>query len=455
MKKSLDKHIHIVAVIVFLLTFITLLVVYGVCYTPDSYGYMDMSITREPMYPLLLAVFRGIFGIKIYIIIVVMAQILLAIYAVFSFCKNITKRFNIKGKYIVCVYFLMYVYYFMALPLYIIIKLDSSLVTAPLAILTEGITYSLYLLYIKSLILAGCDKDCKNLSIALCYAVLMSLTRAGLMPAIIATVIVGLYIAITSNSKLKKTITVFIAGAFAFGFIFVFENLYFLTCHGRLMTHTYGQVTAFSNIMYTSDESDKNKFEDENLKETFVDTYKEMYENGYGYNVEPDLNLIERGMDIEKSHDYIKFTAFGNAIYKEYGKLNITDEVEKSIYSDKIARKLSKVLIKTHIWRWLEGYISLCIQGYIRTVAYAPQSILMRIFTLVITILYFAGLFLFRKNKDVLIYLLITLISILGIVLSTSLVIMCMTRYMVYNFVVFYTGFIIMWCNRKDRIAMK
>ena len=455
MRKSLDEHIHIAAVILFSLTFIILLVVYGVCYTPDSYGYMDMSITREPIYPLFLMAVRAILGIKYYTTIAVILQVLLAVYAVFSFCKNITKRFNITGRYIVCVYFLLYVYYFMALPLYIIIKLDSSLVTAPLAILTEGITYSLYLLYIKSLILAGCDKDCKNLSIALCYAVLMSLTRAGLMPAIIATVIVGLYIAITSNSKLKKTITVFIAGAFAFGFIFVFENLYFLTCHGRLMTHTYGQVTTFSNIMYTSDESDKNKLEDENLKETFVDTYKEMYENGYGYNVEPDLNLIERGMDIEKAHDYIKFTAFGNAIYKEYGKLNITDEVEKSIYSDKIARKLSKVLIKTHIGRWLEGYISLCIQGYIRTVAYAPQSILMRIFTLVITILYFAGLFLFRKNKDVLIYLLITLISILGIVLSTSLVIMCMTRYMVYNFVVFYTGFIIMWCNRKDRIAMK
>ena len=455
MRKSLDEHIHIAAVIVFSLTFIILLVVYGVCYTPDSYGYMDMSITREPIYPLFLVAVRAILGVKYYTTIAVILQVLLAVYAVFSFCKNITKRFNITGRYIVCVYFLLYVYYFMALPLYIIIKLDSLLVTAPLAILTEGITYSLYLLHIKSLILAGCDKDCKNLSIALCYAVLMSLTRAGLMPAIIATVIVGLYIAITSNSKLKKTITVFIAGAFAFGFIFVFENLYFLTCHGRLMTHTYGQVTAFSNIMYTSDESDKNKFEDENLKETFVDTYKEMYENGYGYNVEPDLNLIERGMDIEKAHDYIKFTAFGNAIYKEYGKLNITDEVEKSIYSDKIARKLSKVLIKTHIGRWLEGYISLCIQGYIRTVAYAPQSILMRIFTLVITILYFAGLFLFRKNKDVLIYLLITLISILGIVLSTSLVIMCMTRYMVYNFVVFYTGFIIMLCNRKDRIAMK
>ena len=262
MENNKGKYIHIFGVTVFSLTFIILLVIYGVCYTPDSYGYMAMDIIREPLYPLFLAILRKIFGEGIYPILAVILQILLAIYAVFSFCKNITKRFNIKGKYIVCVYFLMYIYYFMALPLYIIIKLDSLLVTAPLAILTEGITYSLYLLYIKSLILAGCDKDCKNLSIALCYAVLMSLTRAGLMPAIIATVIVGLYIAITSNSKLKKTITVFIAGAFAFGFIFVFENLYFLTCHGRLMTHTYGQVTAFSNIMYTSDESDKNKFED-------------------------------------------------------------------------------------------------------------------------------------------------------------------------------------------------
>lgn len=455
MRKSLDKHIHIAAVIVFSLTFIILVVAYGVCYTPDSYGYMEMNISREPIYPLFLMIIRSIFGVEHYAIIAVILQIVLAVDAIFSFCKSITKRFNINGKYIVCVYFLLYVYYFMALPLYIIIKLDSPLVTAPLAILTEGVTYSLYLLYIKSLILAGCDRNFKNLSIAILYACLMSLTRAGLMPTIVATVIVGLYIAITGNRKLKRTITVIIAGVFVFVFIFVFENVYFLICHGKFMTHTYGPVTTLSNIIYTSDEADENEFEDGNLRDIFAGTYKEMHDNGYGYNVEPSLNLIGRGLDIEKSHDYIKFTAFGKTIGKEYDRLNLTSEMERSIYSDNIARKLSKELIKDHFGRWLEGYISLCIQGYIRTVAYAPQSSLMRIFTLVITILYFVGLFLFRKNKDVTIYLLITILSILGIVLSTSLVIMCMTRYMVYNFVVFYSGFIIMWCNRNDRIAMK
>lgn len=455
MRKSLDKHIHIAAVIVFSLTFIILVVAYGVCYTPDSYGYMEMNISREPIYPLFLMINRSIFGVKYYTTMVVILQIVLAVNAIFSFCKSITKRFNINGKYIVCVYFLLYVYYFMALPLYIIIKLDSPLVTAPLAILTEGVTYSLYLLYIKSLILAGCDRNFKNLSIAIIYACLMSLTRAGLMPTIVATVIVGLYIAITGNRKLKRTITVIIAGVFVFVFIFVFENVYFLICHGKFMTHTYGPVTTLSNIIYTSDEADENEFEDGNLRDIFAGTYKEMHDNGYGYNVEPSLNLIGRGLDIEKSHDYIKFTAFGKTIGKEYDRLNLTSEMERSIYSDNIASKLSKELIKDHFGRWLEGYISLCIQGYIRTVAYAPQSSLMRIFTLVITILYFVGLFLFRKNKDVTIYLLITILSILGIVLSTSLVIMCMTRYMVYNFVVFYSGFIIMWCNRNDRIAMK
>ena len=455
MGKILNKNIHFMATAIFSLTFIILLAVFGVCFTPDSYGYVDMNISREPIYPLFLMANRAVFGDKYYTTIIVILQIVLAVYTVFFFCKSITKRFNINGRYIVCVYLLLYVYYFMALPLYIIIKLDSPLVTAPLAILTEGVTYSLYLLYIKSLILAGCDKNFKNLFIALCYACIMSLTRAGLMPAIVVTVIVGLYIAITGNRKLKRTITVIIAGVFAFIFILVFENLYFLTCHGRWMTHTYRLVTTLSNIMYTSDETDENEFEDEKLKEIFSDTYKEMHENGYGYNIEPSLNLIGRGLDIERSHDYIKFTAFGKAIGKECNRLNLTSEMERSIYSDNIARKLSKVLIKDHFGRWLEGYISLCIQGYIRTVAYAPQSSLMRVFTLVITILYFVGLFLFRKNKDVAIYLLITILSILGIVLSTSLVIMCMTRYMVYNFVVFYTGLIIMWCNRKDRIAMK
>lgn len=455
MGKILNKHIHLIAIAIFSLTFIILFNVFGICFTPDSYGYVDMNLSREPIYPLFLMIIRSIFGVEHYAIIAVILQIVLAVNAIFSFCKSITKRFNINGKYIVCVYFLLYVYYFMALPLYIIIKLDSPLVTAPLAILTEGVTYSLYLLYIKSLILAGCDRNFKNLSIAILYACLMSLTRAGLMPTIVATVIVGLYIAITGNRKLKRTITVIIAGVFAFVFIFVFENVYFLICHGKFMTHTYGPVTTLSNIMYTSDEADENEFEDEKLKEIFSDTYKEMHENGYGYNIEPSLNLIGRGLDIERSHDYIKFTAFGKAIGKECNRLNLTSEMERSIYSDNIARKLSKVLIKDHFGRWIEGYISLCIQGYIRTVAYAPQSSLMRIFTLVITILYFVGLFLFRKNKDVTIYLLITILSILGIVLSTSLVIMCMTRYMVYNFVVFYSGFIIMWCNRDDRIAMK
>lgn len=452
MKNNKEKNIHIFGVTVFSLTFIILLVIYGVCYTPDSYGYMAMDIIREPLYPLFLAILRKIFGEGIYPILVVILQILLAIYAVFSFCKNITKRFNIKGKYIGCVYFLMYIYYFMALPLYIIIRLDSPLVTAPLAILTEGVTYSLYLLYIKSLILAGCDKDYKNLSIAMGYACFMSLIRAGLMSTIIATVVVGIYISITGKNKIKKSMTVVGASILTFAFIFIFENVYFLVAHKHLMTHTYGAVTTLSNIMYTADETDKDKIEDESLKEIFTATYKEMNENGCGYNVEPYLNLIERGIHIEKSHDFIKFTPFETAINKKYTELNITNEIEKSVYRDNIARKLSKILIKEHIGRWLEGYISLCIQGYIRTVAYAPQSFLMRIFTCMMTILYIVGLVLFRKNKDVITYLLITVLSIFGIVLSTSLVIMCMTRYMVYNFVIFYTGFIIMWCNRKERL---
>ena len=170
MGKILNKHIHLIAIAIFSLTFIILFNVFGICFTPDSYGYVDMNLSREPIYPLFLMIIRSIFGVEHYAIIVVILQIVLAVNAIFSFCKSITKRFNINGKYIVCVYFLLYVYYFMALPLYIIIKLDSPLVTAPLAILTEGVTYSLYLLYIKSLILAGCDRNFKNLSIAILYA---------------------------------------------------------------------------------------------------------------------------------------------------------------------------------------------------------------------------------------------------------------------------------------------
>lgn len=451
--KNINKNIHISAIAIFSVTFIVLFIIYGICYTPDSYGYMDMSISREPLYPLFLAALRAIFGTKIYTTIVVILQMILAVYAIFAFCKNITNRFSIKGIYIVSVYILLYAYYFMALPLYIVIKLDSPLVTMPLAILTEGIAYSLYLLYAKSLILAGCDKDYKNWFIAMVYACTMSLTRAGLMPTIIAAVIVGIYISVTDKNKIKRTLIVISTGLLAFIFIFALENIYFKATKGRFMTHTYGPVTTLSNIIYTADETDKDEFEDESLREIFTKTYEAMKENGWTYNSKPRLNLIERGRHIEECHDNIKFRAFGEAMAEQYKKLGITDEIEWAFYGDKVAGGINKILIKKHIGRWLEGYVSLCIWGYIRTVAYAPQSFVMRLFTGIITIIFLLGLFLYRKNKDITTYLLIVLLSILGIVMSTSLVIMCMTRYMVYNFALFYTGIIIMWSNRKKIIT--
>ena len=444
-----EKYIHIFAVTVFLLTFVSLFIIYGICYTPDSYGYIAMNLIREPLYPLFLATLRKIFGEGFYPKIAVILQILLAVYAVFSFCKNITKRFNIRGFYTVSVYFLLYVYYFMALPLYIIIKLDSPLVTMPLAILTEGVAYSIYLLYLKSLILAGCDKDFKNLFMAMGYAGVMSLIRAGLMSTIIAVIIVGLYISITGSAKVKQTLMVVASGIFVFVFIFAFENVYFLVSQGRMMTHTYGAVTSLSNIMYTADKSDTDKFEDENLRKMFEKTYEEMVSNGLCYNAKPNLNLIDRGLHIEQSHDFIKFSAFESAMQEKYIELNITDEIEKNIYRDNVAKKIGRIVIREHIGRWLEGYVSLCIQGYIRTVAYAPQSLIMRIFTCIITVVFAVGLFINRRNKSVITCSLITLLSIVGVVSSTSLVIMCMTRYMVYNLVMFYTCIIIMWCNRK------
>lgn len=63
MKILKNNHLHIVGVTVLLLTFIILFAVYGVTYAPDSVGYMEMSICREPLYPLFLAMIRAIFSV--------------------------------------------------------------------------------------------------------------------------------------------------------------------------------------------------------------------------------------------------------------------------------------------------------------------------------------------------------------------------------------------------------
>jgi hypothetical protein len=105
-------------------------------------------------------------------------------------------------------------------------------------------------------------------------------------------------------------------------------------------------------------------------------------------------------------------------------------------------------LLPDNFETWFVDYIALCLLGFIDSIAARPLSLFMQMYALFAYMLAFGGIIYFRKNKRVAVCMCVVLLSILSNVCAVSLVIMPISRYMLYNFPLFYTAFLIMWCNR-------
>ena len=124
--------------------------------SPDSETYINMDISREPVYPIFLAMVRGVFG-EGYLMAVVILQSLLAAYAAYKITVTFQEIFELK--------------YFLYVPIlllqYAISMLNRFIALRGAAysncIQTEGISVSLWTLWVCCLIQIVCKKSRKNL----------------------------------------------------------------------------------------------------------------------------------------------------------------------------------------------------------------------------------------------------------------------------------------------------
>ena len=107
----------------------------------DSSSYIDMSLTREFLYPTLLFVFQNLSGEK-YLLYVVILQSLIAAFAAWKIAINFRRRFSL-GYFTSTIVFVIPV--FVSLLNRFVARRGSMYSNS---ILTEGLTISLFLLFI-------------------------------------------------------------------------------------------------------------------------------------------------------------------------------------------------------------------------------------------------------------------------------------------------------------------
>lgn len=232
-------------------------------------------------------------------------------------------------------------------------------------------------------------------------------------------------------------------------FVFLLRNLtvhvynYFVT--GYFMGNTYGQVNTLTNVIYACDEEDREVFEEGDMAQAFFDSfYKQADEQGLNYKFGGD-SFGERAANLEANHDILKFQILEAELSAYYFSLGEVDYYEQSSMSDEMAGRMIKKLLPVCFGQWLYDYILLCRNGFIRSIA------------VVHPLINFAALFLYLAAVGLSLWLVcvkkrfqaatvmgVALLFIAANVCATSITIMCLSRYMIYGFSLFYIAFFLL-----------
>ena len=215
---------------------------------------------------------------------------------------------------------------------------------------------------------------------------------------------------------------------------------------GLFVDTASGKAMSFANVLYVADRADGEVIQEEALRELFYEMYDAADADQMNYKYAPS-GMLQKAAYHEKCHDELNFTYFGEPAKRYVGETRgiYTDRYQELMIAvDGVAVQLSSALMPQVLGRYIQNYITVITLGFIRTVAYehpllAWYALLIYIVAVVLTIV------LWKKDHESMAaaFMAVMLVTIVGNVCATALMIQCISRYMIYNLPLFYmAGFL-------------
>ncbi|MDE7131158.1 MAG: hypothetical protein K2O65_05105 [Lachnospiraceae bacterium] len=451
----------------------------------DSSSYMNLYANMEgvmPGYPLFLHGNKLMFGEENYLYAVVLEQAVLATVCVIAFIAFIKKKFRLK-------YWEAYVCYALAL-LPFTTNMPDSMTTHE--IVTEGVAYALFYLFMAALLQTVWNKSFKWLIILCGMTLFLSLIRSQMQILFGACGVVCIYIAVLKPGKsdgkngrrllrflggMVCCMVIGLAGIWAVGKVSTaFQNMKAEVRREEqknaqraksdassdsenaqeqkkpakpVITTSQYVTLILSRGLYESDYEDHLLFEDEQVRDLYLFIYPRLdkAQNRYVY-ARPGLWMWK---DIVGGIGRIGEQCYHNqnSFYSE----NYPELVYSSNYSsvrNANQVKIGVTLIKVHFGRFLYHTLMLLPQAFICTVFFQIERIylLCHLVTLFLYLFAMALMIWAYKDKKVENTYGEFMCSVLGtnliLILVISLVFFGQQRYLVYNFGTFYiSGFLL------------
>lgn len=423
---------------------------------PDSGSYISMQTGREPLYPLFLAFFRFIFREKDTIVwlassgqldsekamelintwpalrVSMVIQSVLAAAACFYMTKVIRNVFRLSWLLTILTALCTLIPYVLT-PL-----ASSSHMVLNKAVLTEGITFPL------SGIFTGCmiqgifarEKKGRYYGAAFVLSFMLVLARNQMLVTFAVWCAVIFFETVRSR-KWKGAVVLLTSFLLFFGGRSMFHKGYNSIVHKGYTGAATGSYNMLTTLLYLSDASDAEALTDGEQKALFVQMHEQMEAEGMTLAQAPE-GILNRAYHYEEYYDRIGFEIQQPCLFGYAGQKGIPDDQALNEVV-RVASQMDRELFPRLPGRYVSNYLACVASGLTRSVS--ASGMVMGVYSVIIYLLaVILVLYLYKKDRQskAALLMLFALLMICANVFATALLIMCLSRYMIYNTALFY-----------------
>lgn len=401
----------------------------------DSNQYIAMHIHREPLYSFFLWIFRSLFGETKYLDIVRFLQNGLAAFSVIWLAESLKKRFDF-GQWmeaLVCLTLLA--------PHIITPVFSASRLVLSNGVISEALGLPLFYLFTAQCMKMVYTRQRGAALSSLLLSLFLSLVRGQMMFTILLWLVFAGAVVIVEKKKLAKRLLIcVVCTALAFGTRTLLVKSYNLVFNGYFINNTFGSVGLLANILYAADEEDAERIADRDARVMFELSYRLAKEQGATYLDAPE-GFFNRAAHLEKWHDAIKFEMIEEPWRQLHDREGFIDYIPENVESDRIAATIVKSLLPAVLGRWLYDYLALACYGLIRSIAVVHPLLNWYALTAYLAYIVLAALAWRKNHNSNAVWLAaFSLLAVLANVFATSMIIMCLSRYVIYGLPLFYVS---------------
>lgn len=401
----------------------------------DSNQYIAMHIHREPLYSFFLWIFRSLFGETKYLDIVRFLQNGLAAFSVIWLAESLKKRFDF-GQWMEALVCLILLAPHIITPVF-----SASGLVLSNGVISEALGLPLFYLFTAQCMKMVYTRQRGAALSSLLLSLFLSLVRGQMMFTILLWLVFAGAVVIVEKKKLAKRLLIcVVCTALAFGTRTLLVKSYNLVFNGYFINNTFGSVGLLANILYAADEEDAERIADQDARVMFELSYRLAKEQGATYQDAPE-GFFNRAAHLEKWHDAIKFEMIEEPWRQLHDREGFIDYIPENVESDRIAATIGKSLLPAVLGRWLYDYLALACYGLIRSIAVVHPLLNWYALTAYLAYIVLAALAWRKNHNSNAVWLAaFSLLAVLANVFATSMIIMCLSRYVIYGLPLFYAS---------------